>query len=490
MSAAAPNPITTPRSIDDLSKLASSQIDAEISGQEQPLQQRVTDLQGQETSTLQKIGDMFGTLQPYVSGAASNVQSSYDQAFNASQQIFNTAQQRMAQLKQSRAQEAQAMAQEVGGPVSVGEFTSSVLPAEQELASQAPNSLLHMLGAAEAGTQEANAFSGKVFPLVRSESESSARAGFESQIKDLNSQIDTLEGTKTGKVNDRLNSLLQDERTFQLNQSQQALDKLKANRDWQATVRSLHNDDQRLSMAKKEFALSEAGVTGTYKGKPTLSAIKATIAERQAAQRLNLSSAALEERQRHALETEAIQKQRISNQTQRNSMQILDHAMEPTSRATLTLTKRINIDPKQQPGLYAQALTGKLKDAHRDPSSGQWYYYGKQTITPQEALAQGYNLGGNTPITDPQRLYDLLIGTGTPAPMALKLIRTKTGISDFAPGGTTNYNADTLSGMTNKELAGIAKTRGYKGGGKRQQLVDYILMRNPNSPSLTGLPRP
>ena len=482
--------LTEPRSVDDLTKLAQSQIDSEISGQVDPLKTQKSDLQGRETSTIQKIGDMFGGLQPYVQAGAQAVQSSYDQAFKASQGIFQAAQQRMAQMKQDRAQQAQAMAQQVGGPVAVGEFTASVLPAEEELSLVAPNSLLHMLGEQEAGVQEANAFSGKVFPLVQTEQEANARNFFENQIKDLDAQIGVLEGSKQGKVNDRLNTLLQQEREFDLNLKQQALDKLKANRDWQATVRSLKNDDARLAMAKKQFGLQEAGVTGVYKGKPTLSAIKATIAERQAAQRLAISNASLQERMRHAQETESIQRQRASNQAQQNAMKILDHAMHPTSKATLTLTKRININPKDQPGLYAKAIAGSLKDAHRDPKTGQWYYYGKQTLTTQEAIAQGYNLGGNTPITDPQQLYDLLKAAGTPSAMALKLVRTRTGVGDFVPGGTTNYTTDVLAGFTNKRLMEIARARGYKGGGKRSDLVHYIIMRNPNSPSQTGLPRP
>lgn len=474
------NPITTPRSVDELTKLAGSQIDTEITGSTAPLQTQVSDLQGRETSTLQKIGDMFGTLQPYVTGEADKVQSAYDTGFKATQSIFNTAQQRMAQLKNQRAQEAQAMAQEIGGPVAVGEFTSAVLGPEQELASTAPNVLLHSMANAEAGTQEARAFSGKVFPLVRTEQEANARGFFENQIKDLNAQIATLEASKSGKKNDRLNELLQQERTFALNQNQGALDKLKANRDWQATLRSLHNDDQRLSMAKDYAKLQKAGVTGVYNGKPTLAAVKASISEKQAAQRLNLSEAALMEKIRHSNETEAVARQRLSNQTQKNAMAILDHAFNPSSSATLTISKRV-------PTTAAKGYFDK--NARRDPKTKQWYTYVKQTMTPQQATAQGYNLGGDTPITDPQDLYNLLVGSGTPPSMALKLVRTRTQVGDFKPGQQSNFDTASLARMTNKEIMGIARARGYKGGGKRNDLIHFIILRNPNAPP-SGLPQP
>src|SRR5215467_2160589 len=163
------NPLTTPRSIDELTNLAGSQIDSEVGAQEAPLNQQISDLQGRETNSLQKLGDMFGTLMPYVQGAAGAVQDSYNTAFQAQQSIFNTAMQRMNQMKQDRAQQAQTMAQEVGGPVAVGEFTASALAPSEELSMTAPNNLTHALANAEAGVQEANAFSGRVFPLVQTE---------------------------------------------------------------------------------------------------------------------------------------------------------------------------------------------------------------------------------------------------------------------------------------------------------------------------------
>src|SRR5262245_52416764 len=60
----ADNPLYTPRSLDELQKLAASQIDAEISGQVDPLTSQIGTLGQRETSAIQQIGSLFGTLQP------------------------------------------------------------------------------------------------------------------------------------------------------------------------------------------------------------------------------------------------------------------------------------------------------------------------------------------------------------------------------------------------------------------------------------------
>jgi hypothetical protein len=466
-----PDPLTTPRSIDDLTQLAGSQIDAEIKGQTDPLQSQVTGLQGKETSALQQIGSLFGTLQPYVSGAADKVQSSYDAAYGASQSIFNTAQQRMTDLKNQRAQQAQNMAQQVGGPVAVGEFTASVLPQEQELAMTAPNMLLHQLADAQAGTQEARAFSENVFPLVQTEETAKSKGFFEDQIAKLNDEISTIQGSKQGKVNSRLNDLITQERGFKQQEAQMALDKLKASRDWQATQRTLNNDTARLKLAQASF---KAQATGTYGGKPTLAAQKISSDEAKAQASLNLSKAQLRESIRHHLETEAVSQQKANHVAQANAMAILDHAMAPSARTSITLQHKVILDAAK--GLITSG-------ARKDPKTGQYYIYEKRTLTPDAAIAQGYNLGGNAPTTDPNKLYTILTGSNVSSALATKLIRTKTGIHDFSPGKDVNFSIPSLAGMSNPDVMALARARGWKGGGKRNELLHWIVLHNPSTPA-------
>jgi len=469
------NPLTTPRSIDELTNLAGSQIDSEVGAQEAPLNQQISDLQGRETNSLQKLGDMFGTLMPYVQGAAGAVQDSYNTAFQAQQSIFNTAMQRMNQMKQDRAQQAQTMAQEVGGPVAVGEFTASALAPSEELSMTAPNNLTHALANAEAGVQEANAFSGRVFPLVQTEQTANMKNFFETQISDLNKQVATLEGSKQGLKNTRLNDLLTQERQFQQSQAQLGLDKQKANRDWIATQHTLHNDDKRLSMAQTQYNRQ----FGLQTKAQTLEQQRINLQAKQQAARLKLDWSTLAERMRHDQETEKTQAARASARSQSNAMALVDKAMSPTHRGTLTLNTKSYI-PKNSPAELA-AASGTTKNAYWDPKKSQWYTYGKKTLTNAQALAQGYDLGGNTPVSDPQKLFTLLRSAGIPAATAIKVIRVKTGIGDFQPGKPTDYNAHTLAGMTNKDLMDLARARGYKGRGTRNVIINYIMSRNPAS---------
>ena len=354
----------------------------------------------------------------------------------------------------------------------------------EELASTAPNSLLHMLADSQAGTQEARAFSEQVFPLMRTEQEAKARGYFEDQIKSLNDQITSINSQRQGLATDKLNDMIKDERTFQLNQKQYELDKLKSDRDWKASQHSLHNEDQRIKQTQQQINWQKtqeaAQLSGTYKGKATLAALKVDAETKAAAARANISQASLNERIRHNLESEKAQQQRLAKQGQSNAMKIIDAAMNPSKRATLTLQSKQYIDPKTQAILQTQAVTGQLNDAHYDQKKKQWYYYAKRTMTPQQAIAQGYPMGGNTPVRDPQKLYDILTASHVPAADALKAVRIKTGIGDFQPGVATDYNTETLANMTNKQLMEIARARGYKGSGSRNDLIHYIQLRNPN----------
>jgi hypothetical protein len=240
-------------------------------------------------------------------------------------------------------------------------------------------------------------------------------------------------------------------------------------------------------MAQQASALSKrtgiANLTGRdpVTNKPTLAAVKASASEQAAADRLNLSKQQLAESIRHHNQTEANARAKTAKSAQANAIAIIDHAMAPSSKATLTLSHKVEI-----PATKGLITSG----AYRDPKTKKWYVDKKTTMTPAEAIAQGYNLGGNQPITDPNDLYNLLTGANVPSALAIKLIRTKTGLDDFKPGTNVNYTVPSLALMTNREIMGIARARGYKGSGKRSTLIDYIMMRNMNSDSQTGMPRP
>jgi len=425
---------------------------------------------------------MFGTLQPYVQGAAGQVQDSYNTAYQAQQSIFNTAMQRMNQMKQDRAQAAQTMAQQVGGPVAVGEFTASALAPDEELSMTAPNQLTHALANAEAGVQEANAFSGQVFPLIQTEQTANMKNYFETQIKDINDQISTLEGSKQGAINSRLNDLLEKERTFQQNQTQINLQKQKDALDAKLALRSQHNQDIQTRLAQQEAANRRAAITGTIGGKPTLQARQLSVQEKQAAARLNLSTQQYLEMQRHHMVSESLMQQK-ANATASKNASSLAAAAYSGGKGVLNVQRRVNVDPTDPNnlGIMAKINTGAIK-AIWDKKNKVYYYYDTRHLTPQAAIAQGYNIP-NAPITNPQDLYTWLRARGVSSALALSTTRIQTGIHDFAPGQTVNYTSQSLANTTNKDLLALAASRGYKktGHAGRKDLINFIIQANPEN---------
>lgn len=470
MATPAPN-LMTPQTMDQLQKLAQSQVNAEVGGQITPLQSNIDALNASQQAAGQKMETMFGTLLPYVSNAARDVAAAHDNAVQSEQSIFNTAQANLAQLRAQRAQSAQTLAQQMGGPVALGEFTAGVEPSQEYLASVAPGALLHSLALGEAGNQEAQAFAGKVFPLVRTEQQANLDNYFNTQKKSLQDQINQLQASKSGLVNSRLNDLQKQERDFQLQKTQQQLDRLKADRDWQATKRTLKNDDARLRIAQDEAANQTASTTGVdpRTGKKTVAAreIEANIAhmsasDRLAARQLSLSEREYATRQYQLKQAGKLAAAKTSTVQQQLAMEIIDQATNPQPGKSMTQTVTTEIDP-------SQAILNKKAYGVKG-ADGQTHYYVDRTVT----------IPGPTsvPIQDPQRLYEMLLGYKIPPKMASKLVKSKLGTPDFAPG-KTNYTAKQLAGMPFSEMRGVAIQLGFRPDPKnprtKKQLIQYIV---------------
>lgn len=469
---ATPQPnMMTPQTYDQLSKLAQGQVDAEVGGQITPLQSNIDALSASQQAAGQKMNTMFGTLLPYVSGAARDVAAAHDNAVQSEQAIFNAAQSNLAALRAQRAQSAQTLAQQIGGPVAVGEFTAGVEPNQQYLASVAPGAMLHALALGEAGNQEAQAFAGRVFPLIRTEQQANLDNYFNTQKRQLQDQINQLKASKTGLVNSRLNELQKGEREFQLQKTQQSLDRLKADRDWQATLRTLKNDDARLRIAQDEAANQTASTTGVdpRTGKKTVAAreIEANIqhmsaSDKLAARQLGLSEKEYATRVWQLKESGKLAAQKTITAQQQLAMEIIDSATNPTPGKSITQTVTTEIDP-------ATAITNK-KAYSVTGADGKAHYYVDRTVT----------IPGPTsvPIQDPQRLYEMLLGYKIPPAMAQKLVKSKLATPDFAPG-KTNYTAKQLQGMPFSQMRGVAIQLGFRPDPKapktKKQLIQYIV---------------
>jgi len=431
--------LTDIRSYQDLQSAASGEVDSELSGQISPLETQRAQTLARQTAAHNEEEAMFNQLQPYVSASAKLVSDSYDKTNAAEQAIFAAAGARLNALKQNTASEAQALAQKIGGPVAVDAFTAPVDESIGAAGAEHAGQLLHDMGLAQAGVQHAATFAGQVFPLVRSSKEAATRAGYEETIKGLEDHIAQLKGTRTGAINARLNDLQKSEREYQLQKAQQQLEKLKVHQDWQATIHTLKNDDKRLKLAGGQFGLQEAGVTGKYKGKPTLDA-KTTAAkikqltqsQRLDAQKLGLSKLEYVRKLNQTQEGLEIQRARVRVQQQKNSMQMIDALLNPGSNKPMTITRKHFI-PKNSPEATAAqvgAITGKRKDLHWDAKRKQWYYYNKETMSSAE-WAQT-NTGG-TPIRDAKQIYNFLLNQGISPKLARVLVKRRTG-RDPVPG--------------------------------------------------------
>jgi len=410
------------RTAEELSKIAGNQIDAEINDAVSPLTAQIGTLTDREGRAVKSIQDMFGQIQPWAQEAATAVGTSYDQARADEQGIFEAANSRMTQLKQSRAQEAQALAQEMGGPVSVGEFTSSMGVEPEALTALGAGQQLHTLAFGQAAVGEANAFAGRVLPLLSTEQQSQARSYYEDQITELNKQITDLKAQRGTKVNAKLNELLVQERTFQLDKAQQALDKLKANRDWIASKKTLAQQKKTTDMAVQEFQLEkakfEAEQTGLYKGKLT------QAAKAQAAQiKHDADVLGLSRDQYRAQKSQFLKQWKLDNQKQRVALrstwaQMLDAAVSPTPGKTISSTKKIyvprdNLNKDVHPELDNKGRpTGKfyiLKDVTEEVKPG-------------------------TAMSEPNHVVDYLTSNGVPKQIAVNMVKSRFNIPNWTYG--------------------------------------------------------
>lgn len=412
----APGDITAIRTPEELRRIAEQSVGAEIAGEVNPLKGQVGTLQSQETSNLAGIRDMFGSILPFSAGAAERVGTAYDTAEAQQQSIFAQATLRMNQLRQSRAQEAQALAQEMGGPVSVGEFTSSMGFEPEALANLGAGQQLHTLQYGMADVGLANAFAGRVLPLVQTEETAKARQFYEDKITEIQKQIATLEGTKTSKVNAAANDLQIKEREFALQKTQQALDKLKADHDWAATQRTLKGEERRIALAERQFKLEEAGVTGTFKGKPTLAKQTLTANEKAQAAAAGMTNKEFQLRKTQQEGASRLAAQRFALTQRATWAQYLDMAINPAPGKTITETIKIPVD---KPNVLD-------KDIYHEVVNGKDVYYKLKNVSRQGDAA--------SPISDPTDLVDYLISHNVPKNVAVKMVRARLQIPNWQYG--------------------------------------------------------
>jgi len=473
---------------DPIYQRTAAEVAAEMAAMAAPIERQIGQAGADQEAALAKIGNLFGQLQPSVENATRWVGENYDRALSAEGGIYQAANQRLADMRAQRATDAQKMAQMVGGPVAVGEFTAGVEPNQQYYAQSGGGQLLHSLALAEAGKQEAAAFSGKVFPLLRTEQEADTRATYAKQISALRGQLSDLQAQKTTSINSRFFDRQKAEREYELSKQEMELKKVSADRDWKATLKSLAADNARLKLAQAESRRAESVLTGKFKGKPTQSAVNQaasisqakkdaklrekeinasiqnmTANQRAEATRLGLSARELAIKEWDMRNTSKLKAVELGNAQRELAMNLVDAAISPEQKKAVKQTVVTEVD-------RMTALTNKKAYAQVDPATGETRYFLDRSVEVPAAAIPG--------VSDPQKLYEVLVGFQIPSGMAEKIVETKLGAPQFEPG-KLDYSKSEMKTMPFAQLRGVAVQLGYRPTGKatRNKLMKYVASR-------------
>jgi len=473
---------------DPIYQRTAAEVAAEMAAASAPIERAISGAQQDQAGALQSIGNLFSGLQPSVENATRWVGEQYDQAMGAEQGIYNAANQRLAQMREARASDAQRMAQMIGGPVAVSEFTAGVEPSQQYYAQSGGGQLLHSLALAQAGKQEAAAFSGQVFPLLRTEQEADVRSTFGKRIAELRGQLSDLQAQKTSAINSRFFERQKAEREYELSKQEMQLKKIAQDRDWKATLKSLAQDNARLKLAQAESKRAESVLTGKYKNKPTQAAISqaATIAQgkkdaalrekeinasiqnmttnqKLEAQRLGLTARELAAKEWDMQNTAKLKAVELGNNQRQLAMEIVDQAISPEQGKKISQTVTTEVD-------RMTALTNKKAYGIKDPTTGEMHYYLDRTVTLPGSSVPG--------VKDPQKLYEILVGYQIPPQMAEGIVESKLSAPTFEPG-KVKYTKSEMKTMPFSQLRGVAMQLGYqpKGNATRNKLMAYVASR-------------
>lgn len=454
---------------------AASQVADEIAAATSPIQGEISTLEGNQAGALSQIGGLFTQLQPSVQQGAQFIQDTYSVGQANQGAILNAATQRLNQLKNQRAAEAQTLAQQMGGPVAIGEFTEAVDPSMEWLAALGPGQMLHTNAYAQADVAEAGAFAGRVFPLIRIEEEAKTRDYFQDQVKELRKSIRDIESRRTSAVNSRFLELQREERQYELDKAELELSKLRADRDWKASLATIKAEQARIAIAKQEQARLDAQVTGVYKGKPTLSSKELTAqinhmtkSDKLEADRLGLQKDEYILRKNELIKQGQQQAKKDKLADQQLAMEIVDSATTGQSKVVKqTVTTQVD----RRTALTNTKAYGVVVGKNPDGTDIVEYFIDREVTVPIQA---------RTPMTDPQKLFNLLVSYDIPPTMARNIVRRKLDMPTYQPG-KTSYSSKELKNMPFSQLRSIAIQTGWQPDPKnpltRKELIGVINSR-------------
>jgi hypothetical protein len=196
---------------------------------------------------MEDLNSLFAGIMPFVAGSAQRVAEQYGATNLAQQSVFEQAWARLNGLRAEGAAEAQALAQQIGAPIPLDSlFTKGTTQEMGAFVPEAAGELLKASTIGQAGVQQAEAFAGRVMPLVQSRQTREVRNYYRDQITDLKKQITTIKSMKPGLVNERL-------RQRQLEDYEMKLARAEALFSREQTKRSLALEEKRLKAQLEEI---------------------------------------------------------------------------------------------------------------------------------------------------------------------------------------------------------------------------------------------
>jgi hypothetical protein len=242
----------------EIAKAVAAEVAREIAQSVDPLQSQISQYGREEGRAIGQVGELYGTIQPSATASTQRLGAETAQTVNFEKAIFDATQARIAAIRGQAGASAQQLAQQIGAPVPVGLFDQGTLMEQGAGAMEGAGGLLTHSGMRQAALQESEAFSGRVFPLMRKEAETSTRAHYSDLVTKLQQEITSIKKQKPGLINERTRARLLEERGYQL-------ERIKAQRDWDLAKYSANLENRKLLEAKAarkaQTATDRLGIT-------------------------------------------------------------------------------------------------------------------------------------------------------------------------------------------------------------------------------------
>lgn len=380
--------------------------------------------QGLKESAIDAVNRAFDQFQTSANLSSERLGEAYEWGVHTERQIYDAAQLDINRMRQQRAADAQSLAQSIGVPVPISEFTDPVDITAGQYPFLAAGGKLLALQQAQTGLAEVEAFTGKVLPMMRTESVKQLSQFYDAQIVGLKARQAELQAQAAEATAQR-------QHEAQLAMLDAQLDKIQSDRDFILAKESIKQDNKRIAIERMGLAIRVGELTGEFQGKPTLAFQQIMAQLGLDTRRLDLTELEIAESARQFDASQQLDWASLGQQDRHFWAQF-----DQNERATLLQTQQAAVDKKaimaERAGkLLISAITPGVQTISeprpvRPGESGafqagdQWYKYFNRKVS-------------TGTITDWTKLYNFLRGQGIPKNIAIQAIRAHYGAVNWSP---------------------------------------------------------